>query len=127
MTVPVMDGTPKRLLQQSIPPTGPATPDQLRSMIQTLMHEVLEAEFAQFLGAAPYERTGARLGVRNGTRRRSLVIRVGKLVLRVPRDRAGAFAPTVFVRYQRAEPVSVKIVVVCAATVGAPGRRCPAG
>lgn len=113
MTVPVVDGSPKRLLQQSIPPAGPATPDQLRAMIQTLIHEVLEAEFAQFLGAAPYERTGARLGVRNGTRRRTLVTRVGKLVLRVPRDRAGAFAPTVFVRYQRAEQALLSTLAEC--------------
>ena len=89
MTVPVTDGSPKRLLQQSIPPASPTTPDQLRAMLQTLIQEVLEAECAQFLGVAPYERTGARLGVRHATRRRTLVTRVGKLVLRVPRDRAG--------------------------------------
>ncbi len=58
----------------------------------------MEGEFAQFLGAAPCERTGARHGVRNGTRRRTLVTRVGKLALTVLRDWAGAFAPTVFVR-----------------------------
>lgn len=90
------DGSPKSLLQQSArplagPPTPPdavAPPVALRTMLQTLLQETVKAEFARFLGAAPGEPTTTRVGVRNGTRGRTLVTRVGKLTLAVPRDRA---------------------------------------
>src|SRR5687768_12170461 len=105
MTVPP-DGTPKRLLQQLPPadrhvptgirPLGGASPDAMRVMIETLVQERLETEFAKFIGVAPYDRDGERGGVRNGSRPRTLVTRVGTLTLRVPRDRDALFQPTVF-------------------------------
>jgi putative transposase len=81
--------------------------DALRTMLQTLLQETLKAEFARFLGAAPHERSPARRGWRNGTRERTLVTRVGRLTLKVPRDRAGEFQPTLFARYQRSEQALV--------------------
>jgi transposase-like protein len=51
--------------------------------------------------------------VRNGTRPRTLVTRVGRLVLRVPRDRAGCFEPTVFARYQRHEQALLVTLTEC--------------
>lgn len=79
----------------------------LRPMLQTLIQATLEAEFTRFLGAAPHERTAERRGWRNGTRERALLTRVGTLRLRVPRDRAGAFQPTLFERYRRSEQAFV--------------------
>src|SRR4051812_14036873 len=73
--------------------------DALRQMLATLVQETLEQEFARFLGAAPHERTPARRGWRNGYRRRRFTTRVGTLELRVPRDRAGEFQPSLFARY----------------------------
>lgn len=81
--------------------------DVLRTMLQTLVQETLEAEFTRFLGAQPHERTASRRGWRNGTRERALLTRVGALSLRVPRDRAGEFQPTLFARYQRSEQAVV--------------------
>lgn len=81
--------------------------DAVRAMLQTLVQQTLEAEFTRFLGAAPHERTAARRGWRNGARRRRLVTRVGPLELRVPRDRAGQFQPSLFARYQRSEQALV--------------------
>jgi putative transposase len=80
---------------------------------QTLIQEALEAQFTRFLGAAPYERTGERLGVRNGSRKHTLLKRVGRLYLRVPRDWAGAFTPTAFVRFQRAERALLSTLNEC--------------
>lgn len=89
-------------------PSGPAVPaDALRTMLQSLVQETLEAEFTRFLGAAPHERTAERRGWRNGSRERTLVTRVGSLTLKVPRDRAGAFQPSLFARYQRSEQALV--------------------
>lgn len=86
---------------------SPVPEDALRAMLQTLVQETLDAEFTRFLGAAPHERTPARRGRRNGTRRRRLLTRVGSLELRVPRDRAGQFQPALFARYQRSEQALV--------------------
>lgn len=88
-------------------PLGAAPEDALRAMLQTLIQETLEREFTQFLGAAPFERSAARRGLRHGRRRRRFLTRVGPLELRVPRDRAGRFQPSLFARYQRSEQALV--------------------
>jgi putative transposase len=119
MTVP-SDGTPRRLLEQSptplpnaLRPLGGADPDALRQLIEAVVQTTLAREFAQFLGAGLYERTDGRQGVRNGTRPRTLVTRVGRLVLQVPRDRAALFRPSVFARYQRHEQALVSTLAEC--------------
>lgn len=84
-----------------------APPDALRAMLSQLVHDVIATEFAGVVGAAPYERTAERRGVRNGYRTRRLTTRVGALELRVPRDRAGQFQPSLFARYQRSEQALV--------------------
>lgn len=65
--------------------------DWLRDLVEWLLQELLEVEFTEFVGAEPYERTAQREGYRNGYRERELVTRVGRLTLRVPRDREGRF------------------------------------
>src|SRR3954470_9825008 len=61
------------------------SPDGLREIVRAVLREVLEAEMTDVLGAAEGERTAARLGYRAGYYSRTLVTRVGKLELRVPR------------------------------------------
>ena len=124
MTVPSNpnDESPQRLLQPparaaAMPaaamPGGAAAPEALRQMIETALQTVLAQQFAQWLGAAAYERTAHRRGVRNGTRPRSLVTRVGRVRLQVPRDRAALFTPTVFARYQRHEQALIALLAEC--------------
>ena len=81
--------------------------DSMRQLIRQLMQEVLEAEMTQALGAEPGERTEARSGYRAGYYPRTLITRVGKLELRVPRDREGRFSTELFERYQRSEKALV--------------------
>ncbi len=81
--------------------------DWLRQLVEWLVQELLETEFSEFLGADPYERTEDRQGYRNGYRERELVTRVGRLALRVPRDREGRFSTELFERYQRSEKALV--------------------
>jgi putative transposase len=78
-------------------------PGFLRDLVAHVVQEVLEAEMAAHLGAAPYERTATRTGQRNGYQPRQLHTRVGALTLRVPQDRAGTFSTRLFARYQRTE------------------------
>jgi putative transposase len=82
-------------------------PDGLRALVQEIVQEVLEAEMNETVGARKSERTAERLGYRAGYYTRTLVTRVGNLVLRVPQDRQGRFRTEVFERYQRSEKALV--------------------
>ena len=77
--------------------------DALRTLLQTTVQEVLEAEMDDALGAVKGERTSERRGYRSGYYGRKLTTRVGTLELRVPQDRGGLFRTEVFARYQRSE------------------------
>ena len=81
--------------------------EMLRRLMQEAFQQVLEAEMTEAVGAAPGERTAGRLGYRAGYYNRGLVTRIGKLELRVPRDRDGRFSTELFARYQRSEKALV--------------------
>ncbi len=81
--------------------------DLLRNIIQEVLQEILEAEMDQALGASKSERIETRLGYRSGYYPRTLLTRVGKISLRVPRDRQGRFSSEIFDRYQRSEKALV--------------------
>lgn len=76
---------------------------EIRNAVKAVLEEILEAEIASHLGAAPGQRTEARTGYRNGSYTRGLKSRVGELEIDVPRDRAGSFRSGVFERYRRME------------------------
>jgi putative transposase len=73
--------------------------DFLREIVERVLQEVLQAEMTEHVGAAPYERTDARKGHRNGHKPRTLRTRVGTLNLLVPQDREGTFSTRLFSRY----------------------------
>jgi len=81
--------------------------DWLKTLVQEIVQETLEAEMDEALQAGKGERTAARLGYRAGYYGRTLVTRVGKLELRVPQDRKGRFSTQIFERYQRSEKALV--------------------
>jgi len=62
-------------------------PGFLRQIVERVLQDVLEAEMTEHIGAAPYERSAARTGHRNGHKPRALRTRVGTLRLHVPQDR----------------------------------------
>lgn len=81
--------------------------DLMKALMKEALQEVLEGEMTEFLGAAPGERTQDRSGYRSGYYGRNLVTRIGKLELRVPRDRSGEFSTALFERYARSEKALV--------------------
>ena len=81
--------------------------DYLRTVVEEVVQQILEAEMDETLGAGKSERTGNRRGYRSGYYQRTLITRVGKLELRVPQDRQGHFRTEVFERYQRSEKALV--------------------
>jgi transposase-like protein len=82
-------------------------PDQLKALVKAALEEVLQAEMTDTVGAQPGQRVDGRLGYRAGYYVRGLVTRIGKLELRVPRDRDGRFSTELFERYQRSEKALV--------------------
>jgi putative transposase len=72
-----------------------------------LCKKCLRPRWTRRWGALKGERTESRVGYRSGYYSRTLVTRVGKLVLRVPQDRQGRFRTEVFERYQRSEKALV--------------------
>lgn len=81
--------------------------DLMKALMKQALQEVLDGEMSEFLGAAPNERTEGRSGYRAGYYQRGLVTRIGKLELRVPRDRSGEFSTALFERYARSEKALV--------------------
>lgn len=77
------------------------------ALLETVLNQVLKAQATEQLQAEHYERTEERKGYRNGTYPHTLTTRVGKLTLRVPRFRDGAFSTELFARYQRSEQALV--------------------
>lgn len=82
-------------------------PEMLKDIVKEALEEILEKEMSEALGAERAERTESRLGYRSGHYTRGLVTRIGKLELRVPRDRDGRFSTELFSRYQRSEKALV--------------------
>lgn len=82
-------------------------PDLMKVLVKEVLQEVLDTEMTEFLGADRSERTVGRTGYRSGYYSRGLVTRIGKLELRVPRDRNGEFSTALFERYQRSEKALV--------------------
>lgn len=76
-------------------------------LLEPILNQILQAEMSEHLGAEPGERTAQRQGYRNGSYKRKLTTRVGRLELEVPRDREGRFQTALFERYQRSEKALV--------------------
>src|SRR6478609_7123928 len=85
--------------------------DLLKALVKEALDQILRAERTDFLGAAPGERNVARSGYRAGYYERGLITRVGKIELRVPRDRSGEFSTALFERFQRSEKALVSALV----------------
>ena len=81
--------------------------DLMKALVKEVLQEVLDVEMTEFLGADRNERNLGRTGYRSGYYSRGLVTRIGKLELRVPRDRNGEFSTALFERYQRSEKALV--------------------
>ena len=88
------------------------TKDQaFTKLLEEILNQVLLAQSAEQLGAAPYERSEQRTAYRNGFRDRDLTTRIGTITLRVPRHRNGEFSTSMFQRYQRSEQALILAMI----------------
>jgi putative transposase len=67
--------------------------DFLRSVAESVLQILMEADVEGMIGAARYERSGERATYRNGYRERALDTRLGTLNLKIPKLRTGAYFP----------------------------------
>lgn len=67
--------------------------DFLRSVAETVVQMLMEADVEGTIGAGRHERTADRVTWRNGYRERTLDTRLGSLQLRIPKLRQGSYFP----------------------------------
>src|SRR5712691_5519654 len=89
--------------------------DLLREGVRVLAQAVMETEVSGQIGAAPYERSGARSAYRNGYRTRTWDTRVGTIELKIPKITAGSYFPSLLEPRRRAD--KALHAVICEAYV----------
>ncbi|AMM20109.1 transposase [Frondihabitans sp. PAMC 28766] len=85
--------------------------DRIRSATEQLYQQLIDAEAAAFIGAAPFERVDTRTTHRNGTRPRVLTTTAGDLQLEIPKLRQGSFFPALLERRRRVDQALYAVVM----------------
>ena len=85
--------------------------NRIRVATEALYQELIDAEAAAFIGAAPFERTPDRVAQRNGSRLRTLTTTAGELELRIPKLRQGTFFPSLLERRRRVDQALFAVVM----------------
>ncbi len=75
--------------------------DTIRTSLEWILQQLIEAEATAFIGAAPHERSESRTTQRNGHRPRLLSTKAGDLELKIPKLREGSFFPSLLERRRR--------------------------
>ena len=70
-----------------------ASPDLMRSLLQTMINALLSADADQVVGAEWGQPTPGRAAQRNGYRHRDLDTRVGTVDVAIPKLRSGTYFP----------------------------------
>src|SRR6187431_86606 len=84
--------------------------DFLRSVAETVLQMLMEADVEGLIGAGRHERTGERLNYRNGFRDRTLDTRLGSLQLRIPKLRQGSYYPPFLEPRKTSEKALVAVI-----------------
>ena len=85
--------------------------DRVRVATQKLYQELIDAEAAAVIGAAPFERTPERVTQRNGSRSKTITTTAGQLDLRIPKLRQGSFFPSLLERRRRVDQALFAVVM----------------
>ncbi|WP_262287481.1 IS256 family transposase [Micromonospora sp. MA102] len=85
--------------------------DRVRQAAETIYQALIEAELTAVIGAAPHQRSEARVAQRNGYRPRTLTTTAGDLDLRIPKLRTGSFFPSLLERRRRVDQALFAVVM----------------
>ena len=91
-----------------------ASPDMMRSLLQTMLNALLSADADAVVGADYGQPTPGRAAQRNGYRHRALDTRTGTIDLAIPKLRTGSYFPDwLLERRKRAETALITVVADC--------------
>jgi putative transposase len=82
----------------------------LRSLAETVLQILMEADVEGVIGAGRYERSGERSTWRNGYRDRTLDTRLGQLNLRIPKLRTGSYFPPFLEARKTTEKALISVI-----------------
>jgi transposase-like protein len=83
----------------------------VRRAVESVFQALIDAEATARIGAAPHERTEARVARRNGYRDRLVTTAAGDVELRIPKLRAGSFFPSLLERRRRIDQALFAVVM----------------
>ncbi|HUP87024.1 MAG TPA: IS256 family transposase [Acidimicrobiales bacterium] len=85
--------------------------DTIRTSLEWVLQQLIEAEATAFIGAARHERTDTRVTQRNGHRPRLLSTTAGDVELAIPKLREGSFYPSLLERRRRIDRALYAVVM----------------
>jgi transposase-like protein len=85
--------------------------DKIRSSLEWVLQQLIEAEATAFIGAERHERTDTRTAQRNGHRPRLLATPAGDVELGIPKLREGSFFPSLLERRRRIDRALYAVVM----------------
>lgn len=85
--------------------------DTIRTSLEWILQQLIEAEAAATIGAERHERTESRTNLRNGHRPRLLSTPAGDVDLAIPKLRVGSFFPSLLERRRRIDRALFAVVM----------------
>ena len=83
----------------------------LKTLVTFFLNLVMQYEAEQQAGVGRYQRSPTRTAVRNGSKPRSLLTKLGKLILQKPQFRDKPFETVIFERYSRVEQALINTIL----------------
>jgi transposase-like protein len=106
----------RKVLEQS-------SPDLLRSLLQTVVEQLMSAEADARCGAGYGERSAERVNARNGYRSRPWETRLGDMALQIPKLRKGSYFPEWLLEPRRRSEKALLAAIAEAYVLGISTRR----
>jgi putative transposase len=91
--------------------------DPIRTSLEWVLQQLIEAEASEVIGAAPHERSASRTNQRNGHRSRVLSTQAGDVELKIPKLRTGSFFPSLLERRRRLDRALSAVIMQAWVTV----------
>ena len=85
--------------------------DTIRTSLEWIIQQLIEAEATAQIGAGVYERSDDRTALRNGHRPRLWATKAGDLELKIPKLRTGSFFPSLLERRRRIDRALYAVVM----------------
>ena len=85
--------------------------DVIRTALQVILQQLIDAEATAVIGAEPHERTDARTALRNGTRSKTITTAAGDVDLSITKLRQGSSFPSLLERRRRIDQALFAVVM----------------